>query len=109
MAAEDAAPMPSLRLIHAPVFHGYTFSFWIEFEDSPSAADIEDALRDAPFDLRSADMEPPDNVGVAGQSGIAVGAIASDRNNGNAVWIWAAVDNLRLVAENALAIAREGV
>ena len=107
--SEDAAPMPSLRLIHAPVFHGYSFSFWIEFADSPSAPDIEDALRDVPFDLRSADMEPPDNVGIAGQSGIAVGGIVSDRNNGNAVWLWAAVDNLRLVAENALAIAQEGV
>lgn len=105
--AEDAVPMPSLRLIHAPVFHGYSFSFWVEFEDAPSAADIEDVLRDAPFDLRTADMEPPNNVGVAGLSGIAVGAVSSDRNNGNAVWLWAAADNLRLVAENAAAIAQE--
>ena len=25
------APMPSLRLIQAPVFHGYSFSAWVEF------------------------------------------------------------------------------
>jgi aspartate-semialdehyde dehydrogenase len=104
---EDSVPMPSLRLIHAPVFHGYSFSLWVEFQDSPSAADMEDVLRDAPFDLRPADLEPPNNVSVAGQSGIAVGAIAADRNNGNAVWIWAAADNLRLVADNAMSIARE--
>ena len=42
-----------------------------------------------------AELEPPNNVGIAGQSGIAVGAIAPDRNSGNAFWIWAAVDNLR--------------
>ncbi len=105
----EAVPMPSIRLIHAPVFHGYSFSFWVEFEDSPTVRDIEDVLSDAPFDLRSSDLEPPNNVGTAGQSGIAVGAIASDRNNGNALWLWAAVDNLRLVADNAAAIAKEAV
>lgn len=107
LEADEAVPMPSMRLIHAPVFHGYSFSFWVEFEDAPSAADIEDVFRDSPFDLRSAELEPPNNVGVAGLSGISVGAISSDRNNGNAVWIWAAIDNLRLVAENAAAIAQE--
>lgn len=105
----DGVPMPSLRLIQAPVFHGYTFSFWIEFEDSPAVSDIEDAMSHESFDVRTGEVEPPNNVGVAGQSGIAVGAIAPDRNNGNAFWIWAAVDNLRLVAESAAMIAAEAV
>ena len=61
------------------------------------------------FDLRSGDLEAPNNVGVAGQSGIAVGAIAPDRNSANAYWIWAAMDNLRLAAESAAMIAGEAV
>jgi len=105
----DGIPMPSLRLIQAPVFHGYTFSFWVEFEDAPAASDIEDAMNHDLFDVRTGDQEPPNNVGVAGQSGIAVGAIAPDRNNGNAFWIWAAADNLRLAAESAAMIAGEAV
>ncbi len=105
----DGCPMPSLRLIQAPVFHGYTFSFWIEFEDAPAASDIEDAMSHDSFDVRTGDLEPPNNVGVAGQSGIALGAIAPDRNNGNAFWIWAAVDNLRLAAESAAMIAGEAI
>ena len=28
----EGVPMPSLRLIQAPVFHGYSFSAWVEFE-----------------------------------------------------------------------------
>lgn len=100
-------PMPSLRLIQAPVFHGYALSFWVEFEVPADLSEIEDALSADLIDLRGPDVEPPDNVGVAGQSGIAVGAISPDRNSGNAVWIWAAVDNLRLVAESAAMIARE--
>jgi aspartate-semialdehyde dehydrogenase len=107
----DGVPMPSLRLIQAPVFHGYSFSFWIEFwgesQAVPSASDIEDAMSQDPFDIRTADMEPPNNVGIAGQSGIAVGAVTPDRNAANAFWIWAAADNLRLSAENAAAIAAE--
>jgi aspartate-semialdehyde dehydrogenase len=105
----DGIPMPSIRLIQAPVFHGFTFSFWIEFEDAPAASDIEDAMSQDLFDVRTGDQEPPNNVGVAGQSGIAVGAIAPDSNNGNALLIWAAVDNLRLAAESAAMIAGEAV
>jgi len=105
----EGPPMPSLRLIQAPVFHGYTFSFWIEFEDAPAVADLEDAMSHDSFDVRTADLEPPNNVAVAGQSGIAVGAIAPDRNKGNAFWMWAAADNLRLAAESAALIAGEAV
>jgi aspartate-semialdehyde dehydrogenase len=103
----DGVPMPSLRLIQAPVFHGYSFSFWIEFEEAPSASDIEDAMNQEMFDVRASDLEPPNNVGVAGQSGIAVGAITPDRNSASAFWVWAAIDNLRLAAETAALIAGE--
>ncbi|HTA44776.1 MAG TPA: Asd/ArgC dimerization domain-containing protein [Bryobacteraceae bacterium] len=103
----DGVPMPSLRLIQAPVFHGYSFSFWIEFDEAPTASDIEETMSQADFDVRGGEMESPNNVGVAGQSGIAVGAIAPDRNSANAFWIWAAADNLRLAAESAALIAEE--
>ena len=38
---------------------------------------------------------------------IAVGAIAPDRNNAEACWFWFVADNLRLAAENAVAVARQ--
>lgn len=103
----EGAPMPSFRLIQAPVFHGYSISAWVEFEDAPSAAEIEEALHEGGFDVRGEGMEPPNNAGIAGSSGVAVGAVASDRNNANAVWLWAVVDNLRLTAENAARLAME--
>jgi aspartate-semialdehyde dehydrogenase len=46
-------------------------------------------------------------VGHAGQSGIAVGGIAADRNDPEACWFWLVADNLRLMAENAVAAAKE--
>ena len=38
------APMPSLRLIQAPVFHGYSFSAWVEFETNPGVEPLEASL-----------------------------------------------------------------
>jgi aspartate-semialdehyde dehydrogenase len=101
------APMPSLRVIQAPVFHGYSFSAWVEFDVNPGVETLEETLAMESIDVRGAEHEPPTNVGQAGQSGIAVGAILPDRNNAEAVWFWLAADNLRLAAENAVAVAKE--
>ena len=101
------APVPSLRLIQAPVFHGYSFSLWIEFESNPGVTALEQVLSEAPIDLRTASSEPPNNVGIAGQSGVAIGAMAVDHNRPQAVWVWMAADNLRLTAENAVLVAKE--
>ena len=103
------APIPSLRLIQSPVFHGYSFSLWIEFEKNPGVKVIEDTLEGDPIDVRRSDAEPPNNVGMAAQNGVAVGSIAVDRNCPRAIWIWMAADNLRLAAENAVQVAREVV
>lgn len=103
----EGAPMPSIRLVQAPVFHGYTFSMWVEFENAPDVEAVEGSLAAANIEARSGEFEPPNNVGQAGQSGIAVGAIMSDRNHPEAMWFWVAADNYRLAAENAIAVARE--
>ena len=103
----EGVRMPSIRLIQAPVFHGYSFSFWVQFEDEPRLADLEEALNQEPLEFHLADVEAPNNVGVAGQSGISLGALSADRNCTTAIWLWAAADNLRLSAENAVRIAAE--
>ena len=79
--AGEGAPMPSLRLIQAPVFHGYSFSLWVEFEENPGVDALEGGAGTAHIDVRGAEFEPPTTAGMAGQSGIAVGAIAPDRND----------------------------
>ena len=101
------APMPSLRLVQAPVFHGYSSSVWVSFESSPTVADLELALATAGIEVRSADEEPPNNVGAAGQSGLTVGDIRKDRNNPRAFWFWLVADNLRLFAETGVAVLKE--
>ena len=105
LSAYPAIPMPSLRLIQAPVFHGHSFSLWVEFAENPGVAALAEALKDAGVDVRL--DEPPSNANVAGQSGLSAGAIAIDSNQPRAAWIWAVADNFRLAAENAVAVARE--
>jgi aspartate-semialdehyde dehydrogenase len=103
----EGAPMPSLRLVQAPVFHGYSFSAWVEFDGNPGVEALESSLATQWIEVRTRDFEPPTNVGQAGQPGIAVGGIAEDRNAPDACWFWVVADNLRLTAENAVAVARQ--
>ena len=103
----EGAPMPSIRLIQAPVFHGYSFSAWVEFDGDPDMQSIESSLAASSIEVRSSEFEPPNHVSQAGQSGIAVGAIAPDRNAPQAFWFWMVADNFRLAAENAVAVVRE--
>jgi aspartate-semialdehyde dehydrogenase len=100
----EQPPMPSIRLLQAPVFHGYSISLWIEFETGPSTAALGEALTSAGIDVRGADLEAPTNVGAAGQSGLFVGDIRIDPNNPRAAWLWIVCDNLRLRADLAAAL-----
>jgi aspartate-semialdehyde dehydrogenase len=101
MSNGAAAPMPSLRLIQAPVFHGYSISLWVEFEADARAAELEEALASAQIEIRGAGEEAPHSAGVVNQSGLIAGDIRIDRNHPRAAWLWIVADNLRLVADAA--------
>ncbi len=105
LAAWPGIPMPSLRMIQAPVFHGHSFSVWAEFENNVDAGSIARALAAQGMDVRPDD--PPTNAAIAGHGGISVGAISADRNHSRACWFWLVADNLRLAAENAVAVSLE--
>jgi aspartate-semialdehyde dehydrogenase len=94
-------------VVQAPAFHGYSFSAWVEFEDQPDLEAVESSLAVDGIEVLGGDVEPPNNVSQAGQGGIAVGAIAPDRNDPMSCWFWMVADNLRLHAENAVAVAME--
>lgn len=105
LSAWPGLPMPSIRLLQAPVFHGHSMSVWVEFETEADAELIGSKLAEFGVDVRP--DEPPTNAQIAGQSGLSVGAITVDRNNPRACWIWMVTDNLRISADNAVAVAKE--
>ncbi|MCU1330439.1 MAG: Semialdehyde dehydrogenase, dimerization region, partial [Bryobacterales bacterium] len=51
--SDDGVPLPSIRLIQAPVFHGYSMSVWVTFDDAPSPREIEEDLTEAGIDVRA--------------------------------------------------------
>ncbi len=105
LSAWAAIRLPSVRLVQAPVFHGHSMSIWVEFESNVDVKQLSRILTAAEIDVRP--DEPPSNANIAGQSGLSVGAIHVDRNNPRACWLWLVADNLRLSAENAIAVAKE--
>jgi aspartate-semialdehyde dehydrogenase len=76
----------------------------VEFEENPGPEAIAKTLAAEGIDVYP--DEPPANVGIAGHSGLSVGAIATDANHPRACWLWMVADNLRLAAENAVAAAK---
>ncbi|MEO8025028.1 MAG: Asd/ArgC dimerization domain-containing protein [Bryobacteraceae bacterium] len=108
LARWPAVPMPSLRLIQAPVFHGYGISAWVEFEAAVNLEALAARLAAPHIDVRTSQEESPSNVGAAGQSGITV-SFEADRNHPRAAWFWIALDNLRMTADNAVAIAESAL
>lgn len=97
----EKMPVPSLRLIQAPVFHGYSISVWIEFDGEVNATELGEAVASAQIEVRSPDQDAPHAVGAAGQSGLIIGDIRVDRNDARAAWFWIVGDNLRLTADAA--------
>ena len=106
-AAIGAAVEPSVRLAQAGTFHSHSFSFYLEAADAArrDIARLTAAFGADGFDLRGEGVEPPSAVSAANNPDILVGDIRPDRANARGIWLWAAADNLRLLAHNAVRIA----
>lgn len=102
--AGEEAPLPSLFLLQAPVFHGHALAVLLEFDRAIDAAALEQALAGDHISIPAAGEEPPSNVSSAGQPNILV-SIKPDPVQPNSLWVWAAADNLRISAFTAVECA----
>ena len=104
-------PVLALQAVAAPVFHGHTFSLSVELERPLDVALIEDALSGPYLELILEDTDSPSNLAATGQNGVLVRMrpVRETRNPSLAsrLWLWAASDNLRLYAQNAVECALE--
>jgi aspartate-semialdehyde dehydrogenase len=110
LLAGDRLPELRLQVIHAPVFHGHTFSICIELERAMPLAAIEDAFGGDHLDLVLEETDSPSNLAAAGQNDVLIWLKPEppvERLSGETsrFWIWAASDNLRLSAQNAVECA----
>jgi aspartate-semialdehyde dehydrogenase len=104
-------PALALQMVHAPVFHGHSFSIAVELERPVEISALEEALGGDHVDLVLEDTDSPSNLAATGQNDVLVrlrtepyGRNASQTSR---LWLWAASDNLRLHAQNAVACALE--
>lgn len=99
-------PALALQAIAAPVFHGHTFSIAIELERPVDIAALEEALSGDRVDLVLEDTDSPSNLSATGQNDVLVRLrpILEGRNPSQVTrfWLWAASDNLRMYAQNAV-------
>ncbi len=95
------APVPSLLMLQAPIFHGHAFSLNVEFEQIADLAQISAGLAGEHVSLIGQSEEAPSNVSAAGQGDIMV-SLTPDSANPNSVWLWATSDNLRVAASTAV-------
>lgn len=101
---EKQAPVPSLLVVQAPIFHGHAFALHLELEQ---AADIEStsrALVGEHVTVTHLAEDSPSNVNAAGQGDVLV-SLAPDPNLPTGLWMWAATDNLRIAATTAVECA----
>jgi aspartate-semialdehyde dehydrogenase len=102
-------PLLGLQVVHAPVFHGLTFSIALELERPVEIVALEEALSGEHVDLVLEDTDSPSNLAATGQNDVLVRMrpeqMARNSTQTSRLWLWAASDNLRLNAQNAVECA----
>jgi aspartate-semialdehyde dehydrogenase len=102
-------PSLTLQTLVAPTFHGHTFSIAVELERPVEISRLEEALSGDHVDLVLEDTDSPSNLSATGQNDVLVRLrpVQDGRNPQEAsrLWLWAASDNLRIYAQNAVECA----
>jgi aspartate-semialdehyde dehydrogenase len=102
-------PALALQVVHAPVFHGLAFSVIVDLERPVEIAALEDALSGEHVDLVLEDTDSPSNLAATGQNDVLVRLrpepLVRNASETSRLWLWAASDNLRLNAQNAIECA----
>ncbi len=102
-------PALAVQVIHAPVFHGHTFSIAVELERPVETIALEEALTGEHIELVLEDTDSPSNLSATGQNDVQVRLrpepTGRNANQSSRLFLWAAADNLRLNAQNAVQCA----
>ncbi|MBZ5545529.1 MAG: hypothetical protein LAO07_17925 [Acidobacteriia bacterium] len=101
----ESVPLPALQVCQVGVFYSLAFSLYVETEKPASPEAWGAALQGEHVQLRRRSEPAPSQIEAAGSGDILVDNVTLDPEHPTGGWIWAAVDNIRLAAENAVEIA----
>jgi aspartate-semialdehyde dehydrogenase len=97
---------PALQLLHAPVYFGTTVSACAQIAAPADAVALGKSCEWSGFSITAEDAAP-DNISSAGETSLQLAPPRPDPSNPGTWWFWAAADNLRLPAGNAVKLAEK--
>jgi aspartate-semialdehyde dehydrogenase len=97
---------PALQLLHSPVYYGTTVTACARLAASADAIALQKSCKSLGFSITTEDAAP-DNVSSAGETSLQLAPPRPDRSTPGTWWFWAAADNLRLPAANAVKLAEK--
>src|ERR1700682_2194456 len=106
-AASSSSVKPSVQLLHAPVFYGYTFVALAELSSHQGRETLLDKSRKAGFSVETTAPSPMGNLTASGDSAIHLAIPEADYAQPNNGWLWGAADNIRLPAATAVKLAEK--
>jgi aspartate-semialdehyde dehydrogenase len=100
----DRVALPSIQVLHAPVFYGTAFSACADLPLEARCEAVAAACKSAGF-LLTSEADAPTNISVAGESFLQLAPPQLDSISPGAWWFWGAADNIRVPASNAVKLA----
>jgi aspartate-semialdehyde dehydrogenase len=103
--AGSTIAQPAIMVLQPPVFHGHALSIFLEMAHAVDQEQLSQALAGDHVTIADAeDDSQPSNVNTAGQPNILV-SFKREAGRPDGIWIWAAIDNLRIAAITAVECA----
>ncbi|MGH9432047.1 MAG: Asd/ArgC dimerization domain-containing protein [Terriglobia bacterium] len=98
-------PAPAVRVLQVPVFFSTAFSVYVEVDSKADAARASKVIEGGGVRGRHISQPPATQIEAAGSADILVDVVIEDASESSGLWLWAAVDDLRLAAKSAVEIA----
>ena len=100
---------PSIQVLHAPVFYGYTFVANTDLKSLQTQEPLSEILRKTGFSLDTEGSSPLGNITASGDHAIHLALPENDPAQPETWWLWGAADNVRLPASTAIKLAEKQV
>jgi aspartate-semialdehyde dehydrogenase len=107
LALPPDAVIPTVQVLHAPVFYGATFSATAELQEGLESKQVAEACARAGFAVQPEEDPGPSNVTAAGEKVIQLAYPEGDMQTAKRWFFWGAADNIRLPAWNAVKLAEK--
>lgn len=99
----------SIALTQGGLFHGHSFSMFIQTKEGPSESELTDSLRQNDAIKVGETDESFGTIDAGGTDQVLIGRIRKDDSLPNSFWLWAVVDNLRRSSALNAVLAAEAV